>query len=122
MKLFVATRDGAEHGDYSKTVEGELVRLPITCDMEGCECGRAMTGLASGQSTTTFTIKEMELERGTYRQLLWDTLLRDGWVAEGNRGDADWVDQLVTLHLDLAESFAEGIPLKLAGDKLFERR
>ncbi|CAN5823914.1 hypothetical protein BH23ACT5_BH23ACT5_01070 [soil metagenome] len=122
MKLFVATRAGAELGDFSKTVEGELVRLPVTCDDPGCECGRAMTGLASGESTTTFTVTEFDVSRSMYQELLWATLLRDGWVAEGNGDDQEWVAKLVDLHLDLASSFSEGVPLRLAGDALHERR
>src|SRR5690606_4000031 len=37
MKVFVATRAGAEPGDFSQTIEGELVRLPITCDDPTCD-------------------------------------------------------------------------------------
>ena len=122
VKVFVATRRGMGADDYSQTVDGELVRLPVTCDMHDCECGRAMTGLASGQSTTTFTVREVDMERGMFRELLWDTLARDGWVEEGRLEDEEWVDKLVDLHLDLAEAFREEIPLRLNGDKLYERR
>lgn len=122
MKLFVATRVGAEDGDYSQTVEGELVRLPITCDDPYCECGKAMTGLGSGLSTTTFTVRDFEVGRDMYHELMWGTLSRDGWVTEGNAEDVDWVERLVTLHLDLASNFTCGVPLRLAGDRLSERR
>lgn len=122
MKVFVATRAGAEPGDFSQTVEGELVRLPITCDDPTCDCGKAMTGLGSGLSTTTFTVREIDVDRSMYRQLLWDTLLRDGWVDEDKDEDHEWVDRLVELHLDLAEKFSPEIPLRLAGDRLYERR
>lgn len=122
MKVFVATGAGQEDGDYSHTVEGEMVRLPVTCDVPDCECGRAMTGMASGQSTTTFTVKDLDLDRRMYTELLWTTLERDSWVERGNDDDADWVRKLVKLHLDLADSFTEGVPLRLAGDRLYERR
>lgn len=122
MKLFVATRAGAEDGDYSHTVEGELVRLPVTCDTPGCDCGRAMTGMASGQSTTTFTIRDLDMTRDMYRELLWSTLLRDAWVTEGDADDEEWVEKLVGLHLDLARGFEVGAPLRLNGDRLHERR
>ena len=121
MRLFVATRAGAEAGDYSHTIEGEMVRLPITCDDPDCDCTQAMTGLASGMSTTTFTVKDFDLDRRMYRQLLWDTLLRDGWVDEGNTEDARWVDRLVELHLQLAARFDPGALLRLSGDELYER-
>jgi hypothetical protein len=122
LKLFVATHEGAEVDDFSKTIEGELVRLPVTCDDPECQCGRAMTGLGSGESTTTFTVREFDISREMYRELLWSTLLRDGWVAEGDAEDLEWVDKLVVLHADLAASFSEGVPLRLTGDALHERR
>lgn len=122
MKLFVATHAGAESGDFSNTVEGELVRLPITCEDTECDCGKAMTGLGSAESTTTFTVREFDMSQMTFRGLLWDTLLRDGWVEAGRAEDEEWVDKLVTLHLDLANSFTEEAPLRLAGDALYERR
>lgn len=122
MKVFVATRAGAEPGDFSQTIEGELVRLPITCDDPTCDCGKAMTGLGSGLSTTTFTVRDIDIDRSMYRQLLWDTLLRDGWVDEDKDEDHDWVDRLVDLHLDLAEKFTPEVPLRLTGDRLYERR
>lgn len=122
MKVFVATSNGAEEGDYSHTVEGELVRLPVTCDTPGCECGRAMTGMASSQSTTTFTVSDLDLDRALYHEILWGTLLRDAWVTEGEPEDEQWVEKLVDLHLELADGFTIGAPLRLNGDRLHERR
>lgn len=121
MRLFVATRAGAEHGDFSYTIEGEMVRLPITCDDPGCDCGQAMTGLATGMSTTTFTVGDLDLDTDMFRQILWDCLERDGWV-EDEPEDHTWVDRLVELHSSLASRFEPGVPLRLAGDRLLERR
>lgn len=121
MRLFVATRAGAEVDDYSYTIEGEMVRLPITCDDPECDCGQAMTGLASGMSTTTFTVGELDLDIQMYKDLLWDTLERDGWVNDDPQ-DHEWVDRLVDLHTSLASRFQPGVPLRLSGDRLFERR
>lgn len=122
MRLFVATKAGAEPGDYSHTVEGELVRLPIICDDPDCGCTSAMTGMGSGLSTTTFTVRDFEIDSATYHELLWDTLQRDAWVEDGNQEDEEWVARLVGLHLDLAATFTPYIPLRLAGDRLSERR
>lgn len=122
MKVFVATRDGMGEDDYSHTVDGEMVRLPVTCDSEECDCGRAMTGIASGGATTTFTVRHLDLSRSLLRQLLWDTLRDDGWVDEGYPEDREWVEKLVELHIDLADTFPEGTLLRLNGDKLYERR
>lgn len=122
MKLFVATGGGATADDYSRTVEGELVRLPVTCDAPGCDCSRAMTGLASAQDTTTFTVRELNIDKDMYRELLWATLERDGWVTEDKAEDSEWVDTLLVVHIDLASSFDPGTPLRLDGDMMFERR
>lgn len=122
MRVFVATRAGGEAGDYSHTVEGELVRLPITCDDPACGCTQSMTGMGSGLSTTTFTVRDFDIDRRTYHELLWATLLRDGWVEEGNEEDVEWVRKLLGLHLELAANFTPEVPLRLAGDRLYERR
>lgn len=122
MKVFVATRRGTGPDDYSHTVEGELVRLPVTCDMDDCDCGRAMTGLASGLSTTTFTVRELDIDRDMFQELLWSTLLRDGWVDSDREEDDEWVDKLVDLHHSLAATFDTEALLRLNGDKLYERR
>lgn len=121
MKVFVATAAGMEEDDYSRTVEGELVRLPVTCDADECDCGHAMTGMGSGAATTTFIVRDFEIEREMYAELMWGTMLRDGWVREGNGDDREWVQKLVGLHLDLAETFTPGVPLRLNGDRLYER-
>lgn len=121
MKLFVATREGSEEGDYSQTIEGELVCLPITCDDSDCQCGRAMTGMGTGLPTTTFTVRDIDIDRTMYHTLMWDTMLRDGWVSEGRPEDELWVGKLVDLHLDLADGFSPEVPLRLNGDRLYER-
>lgn len=122
MKVFVATAAGMEADDYSRTIEGELVRLPVTCDSDDCDCGQAMTGMGSGKATTTFTVRDFDISRAMYSELMWGTMLRDGWVREGNEEDEEWVRKLVTLHLDLADTFTPGVPLRLNGDRLYERR
>lgn len=122
MKLFVATRKALAEDDFSQTVEGELVRLPVTCDEADCECGEAMTGLGSGLSTTTFTVRDIDLDRPMYRELLLGTLARDGWVTEDDSDDLTWVGKLVDLHIDLADGFDPEVPLRLSGDRLYERR
>lgn len=81
-----------------------------------------MTGMASGQSTTTFTIRDLDITREMYHELLWSTLERDAWVTEGDTDDVEWVGKLVALHLDLAAGFEVGVPLRLNGDRLHERR
>ncbi|CAN5819407.1 hypothetical protein BH23ACT5_BH23ACT5_23940 [soil metagenome] len=122
MKVFIATRSGLEPDDYSDAIAGELVRLPVTCDQVECDCGNAMTGLGSGLGTTTFTVREFNLNREIYHAMLWDTLLRDSWIEDGNREDVKWVSKLVDLHIRLADGFEPGIPLRLNGDRLYERR
>jgi hypothetical protein len=80
-----------------------------------------MTGMGSGAATTTFIVRDFEIEREMYAELMWGTMLRDGWVRDGNGDDREWVQKLVGLHIDLAETFTPGVPLRLNGDRLYER-
>lgn len=111
MKVFVATAQGqgTGAGDFSWTVEGELVRFPgLTCDCPDCGCDRAMAGLASSKATTTFTVENRpELDQDSYREAFVDALVREGWIEDGRAVDRDiqlWIDE----HLELAAQFSVG--------------
>ena len=56
MKVLVATRatQDAQRGDFSFTVDGELVTAAgFECANPRCGCDRGFGGLASHRSTTT---------------------------------------------------------------------
>jgi hypothetical protein len=81
MKVLVATRrtQGERPGDFSWTIDGELVHFPVVvCARDrratktgrrlgGCGCGRAFSGMNSHRSGTTAEVAELDLSRGGLR-------------------------------------------------------
>jgi hypothetical protein len=70
MRLLTATRQaqGELPGDFSFTVEGELVLAnDLVCARDrddpdgGCGCGRAFVGLASRRATTTALVRDLDI-------------------------------------------------------------
>lgn len=125
MKVFVATAQGqgTGAGDFSWTIEGELVRLPgLTCDCPDCGCDRAMAGLASSKATTTFTVVDRpELDQDAYRAVFRDALAREGWIND-SQVDDDGIDDWIDEHLALARQFPVGEVLEVAGGVVHIRR
>lgn len=83
MRVLVATNElqGTRVGDYSWTVEGELVLAVLTeCASPQCGCSRGFSGLASSKATTTAMIVDLpHLEPDTLREVVRDYLERAGW-------------------------------------------
>ena len=82
MHVLVATRElqGAAEGDFSWTIEGELVALPSSeCyDSERCGCGRSFSGLSSHRATTAARVEDRpDLTEAAYTQILVDAELDD---------------------------------------------
>lgn len=103
MRLFVAAHPDSP--DLStRTVPGELVRLSVEpCDHRPCECDGALFGLATGQPTSVATVRDLDIERGLFVDLLAEALLRDGHrqvVA-----DTCWLEEFATEHIGLADCF-----------------
>ena len=115
----MATSDGqgGRNSDFAWTVEGELVRIGSQCDIDrddidgGCGCLRAMVGLASSKSTTTFRVAELDLSQPDYEELVYESMVRDGWGIPP-RLAAGAADEL----LGLAAEFPVGVPLGRRGD------
>lgn len=85
MLVLVATNDlqGTTEGDYTRTVEGELVTpLAAECDSRGhCGCNRGFPGLASGHATTTAMIVDRPgVTEADLRDAVYDWLDRCGWL------------------------------------------
>ena len=113
MKVLVATNEsqGELLGDYSWTVEGELV-TPVTvecCATKKCGCGRGFPGLASSRATTTaMVVDRPELDREELWDVLYDSLERQGWL---KHLDDDEIDELVDEHLQCIEIVCANYPV-----------
>lgn len=85
MLVLIATRElqGAVPGDYSFTVEGELV-TPLASECasgERCGCTRGFPGLASGLATTTAMVADRPaVTESDLRDAVFDHLDRTGWI------------------------------------------
>lgn len=85
---FVATPSIEGDRDFSFTIPGELVHLPpLTCQCPDCGCDRAMAGFVSHKATTSFVVRDLDLDPDTYSHLLFDTLKAGGWVTGGSSAD-----------------------------------
>ncbi|MDH4119433.1 MAG: hypothetical protein OEX04_18310 [Acidimicrobiia bacterium] len=112
MKLFVATDNGQDDGDFSFTVPGELVHLPlVVCDCPDCGCERAMSGLASHKGTTSFTVREIDLDRDRFAELLRESLNSAGWTTLEE--DDGWVKEFAEEHIAAAAPFPHEATLRL---------
>ena len=84
MLVLIATNDlQGLAGDYSFTVEGELV-TPLATECvsgERCGCNRGFPGLASGLATTTaLVVARPGVTEGDLRAAVFDWLDRGGWI------------------------------------------
>jgi len=83
--VLIATNElqGATPGDYSFTVEGELV-TPLAAECasgERCGCNRGFPGLASGFATTTAMVVDRPgVTEDDLRDAVFDWLDRCGWI------------------------------------------
>ncbi|RKS72405.1 hypothetical protein CLV35_2649 [Motilibacter peucedani] len=89
MRLAVATTrgQGERPGDFSHTVDGELVMLGLVCatdtrnpDSGGCGCGRAFSGFASHRATTTAEIRELDISDEDLVIAVRAALEAHGWL------------------------------------------
>ncbi len=123
MLVLVATMEtqGETDGDYSFTVEGELVTaLTDECDSpETCGCGVGFPGVASGLPTTTAMVVDRDhLDPVAFRTALRDSLEREGWhmvlrTAQFER----YVDEHAALIDQICQAFGEGSIVRRHGDQ-----
>jgi hypothetical protein len=100
MLVLIATHDfqGSDPGDYSHTVDGELVTAVVTeCGSSGrCGCNRGFPGLASAKATTTAMIVDRPgVTEEDLTDAIYDWLDRGGWI--------DLIEQGADEHNDLDE-------------------
>lgn len=85
MLVLIATNElqGTAPGDYSFTVEGELV-TPVVAECasgERCGCNRGFSGLASGFATTTAMVVDRPgVTEADLRDAVFDWMDRGGWI------------------------------------------
>ncbi len=106
MRVLVATSElqGTAPGDYSWTVDGELVVVDVTecAQPERCGCGRGFPGVASRRATTTAMVVDLpHIGRddlvevvADHVELHWSDLLIAGAEADGVDTEDSIDDQL----------------------------
>jgi len=127
MLVLVATKlgQGELPGDYSWTVEGELV-TPVAAECasgDRCGCRRGFPGLASSKATTTAVVADLcNLSSTDLRDAVFGSLERDGWfdlIAE------EEADELIDEHLEsiaaVCARFGVGAIVGRNGALVFER-
>lgn len=130
MKVFVATKEGQglRRSDFSHAEEGELVIFSAECatdrfDIEGgCGCRRSMTGLNTGQNTTTFKVSNMDLTKDEF--LAKHMAAKVTWGIYGNLEEAEADGLLPTdveILLEAAIAFPEGVVLERRGQDVQSR-
>ena len=125
MRVLIATRETQHEDtdDFCWTVEGELVRFPESiCGDPDCGCDRSLAGMASSRATTTAKVVERDdIDAETFRLLLHDALVREGWVREDDAADRAWVQQWANAHLAAARLFEPGSVVEYRNGELWER-
>ena len=113
MKVLVATREtqGAEGGDFSFTVDGELVTAAgLECSNPGCGCDRGFGGLASHRATTTAEVVELDIDPDEYWDAVHDSLADQGWIALLEDADEDALE-LVDAHVESVAVICRSFPV-----------
>ncbi len=132
MLVLIATNElqGSAPGDYSFTVEGELV-TPVASECasgERCGCNRGFPGLASGFATTTAMIVDRPgVTEDDLRDAVFDWMDRGGWIelferAALERADAndatidpnddvdDLIESVIDEHVDCIHEICRTYP------------
>lgn len=130
MLVLVATEElqGTRPGDYSHTVEGELV-TPVVAECasgDRCGCTRGFPGFASSRATTTAMVVDRPLlTPADLRVAVHDWLDRDGWI-ELLGDDLDGLADLIDEHVEAIEAvsarFGAGTIIGRSGSLVYERR
>ena len=131
MLVLIATHEfqGTAPGDYSHTVDGELVTAVVTqCgSSDRCGCNRGFPGLASAKATTTAMIVDRPgVSEGDLRDAIHDWLDRGGWIdliepTTDERNDLDEdgpfehvddaVEDMINDHLDMITEVCASFPV-----------
>lgn len=142
MKVLIATSElqGLAPGDYSHTLDGELVTPAATdCDNgEGRGCSRGFPGLVSSGATTTAMVVERAgltiddvrdsvtgyLERCGWDELLWSQAHESGVLDPAQEvalGMAELVHEHVEMILHIGARVPVGTVVERTGSTIFVR-
>ncbi len=123
MKVLVATREtqGFDGGDYSHTVEGELVVANVAeCDAAGCGCDRGFPGLASHRATTTALVVDLDISPADLREAIRGSLDDQGWLQWLDEHQSDeLVDEHVSTVEYICRHYAVGTVLRRRGTRIW---
>jgi hypothetical protein len=120
VKVLVATKktQGQRDNDFFWTEEGEIVYPGFVCGTDerygpdgGCGCGRAVAGINSHRSTTTFEVVEMAISEDEYHARLADSFIAGGW-GKDREGVAGLVKSAITEVDEILEEFEVGAILE----------
>jgi hypothetical protein len=131
MQLLTATREGQGEraGDFSFTVEGELVLVGFVCATDqadpdgGCGCGRAFSGLSSRKATTTAVVRDLDLDEADVQSAVESYFMSTGLGPDtlGASDFADLVEETVFETLAFAQPWTPGTVLRRRLDWLSRR-
>jgi hypothetical protein len=125
LAIFVATKQtqGKRRSDFCWCEEDEPVHFSSQCDGNdtidgGCGCQRSMSGMTTLKATTTVRVKESDMTREQYIQMLVDSYKKGGWggLIPSTEIHAE-ADEL----LRLAAAFPVGTVIEKRGDELRQR-
>lgn len=127
MHVLVATRrtQGLRADDYSRTIEGEFVFLPLAeCDwgdpVSFREGARYFVGLESREETTTAQVIEMDITTEDVVGYCHEKLAAHGW-SDRERIEAE-SRRMASLMLSISALLAPGVVIEKRGAQIAARR
>jgi hypothetical protein len=127
MLVLVATNElqGTADGDYSCTVEGELV-TPVVAECSSpalCGCNMGFPGLASSRAVTTAMVADLpHISEAQLRDAVEDSLERDGWFElVDETGRHELVDEHLECIAAVCAAFPVGTVVGRNGTEVFSR-
>jgi hypothetical protein len=130
MHVLVATTEtqGIRPNDYSWTLEGELVKIPLGRCTKGhvdddCGCSRGMSGVGSSRASTTIRVADMPwMQRPAYAAALVDSYEREGWLDADDDGEVrSWIERVIDDQLAVAAFLPVGAVLEFRDDEFSVR-
>lgn len=116
IRALVATKEtqGQKKDDFSWTDEGEIVTFPFICDNScDCGCGRAVAGIKSHKSTTTFKVAELDMTGRDFIVAIHASIVNGGWFKVNDREGINFAKKTAVELLETAEAFPVGTILEI---------